>query len=167
MFSIGEFSKITGLTVKTLRFYHERGLLVPARVETGSGYRYYDARNIDTARTIVGLKDLGFSLDEISTILRDHADEADILKFLERQKSQLKAQMARDREIVFSIDQIIQKENEAREMNQQTSFEDDDRVGIVSALPVWHHVNLKSGQNAQRQSITNLVYQPHYGACGL
>ena len=40
MFSIGEFSKITSLPVKTLRFYHEKGLLVPARIEPETGYRY-------------------------------------------------------------------------------------------------------------------------------
>ncbi|MEX2120445.1 MAG: MerR family DNA-binding transcriptional regulator [Pirellulales bacterium] len=39
-FSIGEFSKITGLTVKTLRFYHEQGLLVPSCVGEETGYRY-------------------------------------------------------------------------------------------------------------------------------
>ncbi|MEX0713876.1 MAG: MerR family DNA-binding transcriptional regulator [Pirellulales bacterium] len=39
VFSIGEFSKITGLTVKTLRFYHEQGLLVPSCVDEETGYR--------------------------------------------------------------------------------------------------------------------------------
>ena len=42
MFSIGEFSKITGLSVKTLRFYHEKELLAPTQVDPQSGYRYYD-----------------------------------------------------------------------------------------------------------------------------
>ena len=39
MFSIGEFSKITGLTVKTLRYYHEEGVLVPSHVDGQTGYR--------------------------------------------------------------------------------------------------------------------------------
>ena len=50
MFSIGEFSKITGLTVKTLRFYHER--LAPTAIDDQSGYRYYDADKVELARTI-------------------------------------------------------------------------------------------------------------------
>lgn len=41
MLSIGEFSRATGLTVKTLRFYHEQGILVPSQVDSGSGYRFY------------------------------------------------------------------------------------------------------------------------------
>jgi DNA-binding transcriptional MerR regulator len=65
MFTIGEFSRITGLTIKTLRFYHERGLLVPARVEFGPGYRSDDERNVETARPILALRECEFSLSVI------------------------------------------------------------------------------------------------------
>ena len=55
MFTIGEFSKITGLTVKTLRFYHEEQLLVPSFVDPQTGYRYYDVEGIQlpAAKAIV------------------------------------------------------------------------------------------------------------------
>jgi DNA-binding transcriptional MerR regulator/DNA gyrase inhibitor GyrI len=127
MFSIGEFSKITGLTVKTLRFYHERGVLVPARVDAGSGYRSYDQRNVDTARTVVALRDCGFSLDEVAAILRDHSDEADILQFLAQRKQALAERIARDRDVANVIDQIIQRESEAREIMKQTTFEIEEK----------------------------------------
>jgi DNA-binding transcriptional MerR regulator/DNA gyrase inhibitor GyrI len=119
MFQIGEFSQITGLTIKTLRFYHERGVLVPARVEAGSGYRYYDQRNVETARSIVTLREFGFGLDEIVEILRGHSDESDILNFLEQRRESLKSAIARDRDLVRCIDRIIQQESEARHMARQ------------------------------------------------
>lgn len=122
MYSIGEFSKLTGLTVKTLRFYHERGILVPARVDSGSGYRHYDQRNVDTARAIVTLRQYGFSLEDIAEILRNHADEEDILDYFEKQKNALNACIARDRELVSCLDRIIQTETQARQMIQQTVF---------------------------------------------
>lgn len=53
MFSIGEFSKITGLTVKTLRFYHEEGLSTPSFVDMATGYRHYNVDQIETARAIL------------------------------------------------------------------------------------------------------------------
>ena len=74
MFSIGEFSKITRLPIKTLRYYHERRLLVPANVDVGSGYRYYNGANIERARIIVTLRGLEFSLEEIGNILADCED---------------------------------------------------------------------------------------------
>jgi DNA-binding transcriptional MerR regulator/DNA gyrase inhibitor GyrI len=120
MFSIGEFSKITGLSIKTLRFYHERGLLVPAWVEAGSGYRSYDERNLEAARAIVALRDFGFSLDEIADILRDHADEADILQFLERRKQELAARIAQDRKLITSLDNLIRSQTEARQIPPET-----------------------------------------------
>ena len=57
--SIGEFSKATGLTVKTLRFYHEQGLLEPSSVDDQSGYRYYRPEKIEVARVITLLRELG------------------------------------------------------------------------------------------------------------
>src|SRR5262245_20928846 len=45
-----------GLTIKTLRFYHEKEILVPAGVDPETGYRYYDARQIDKARIIAQLR---------------------------------------------------------------------------------------------------------------
>lgn len=47
MYTIGEFSRITGLTVKALRLYHETGLLVPFTVDEDSKYRYYSRENIE------------------------------------------------------------------------------------------------------------------------
>jgi DNA-binding transcriptional MerR regulator len=128
MFSIGEFSKVTGLTIKTLRFYHERGLLVPARVESGSGYRSYDERNVETARAIVALRDCGFSLEEIGEILREHDDESDILRFLEARKCALAERMARARDVVSLLDRIIQHESEARHMHGHKSFEVEEKT---------------------------------------
>ncbi len=68
LFSIGEFSKITGLTVKSLRFYHEQNLLAPTAVDDQTGYRYYDAEKIGPARVIAQLRELEFSLSEIAEI---------------------------------------------------------------------------------------------------
>ena len=51
-FSIGEFSRISGMSIKALRLYHEKAILVPGHVDPSSNYRYYDEANIDKARII-------------------------------------------------------------------------------------------------------------------
>lgn len=56
MFSIGEFSTVSGIPVRTLRFYHEVGLLVPASVDSQTNYRRYDERNLEMAKVIVALR---------------------------------------------------------------------------------------------------------------
>src|SRR5271167_1031218 len=86
LFSIGEFSKISGLSVKTLRFYHEKGLLKPAHIDPGTDYRYYDAACLERARVIARLRELQFSLEEIARILAECGDESDLLGALQRQQ---------------------------------------------------------------------------------
>src|SRR3954463_4237158 len=89
MFSIGEFSTITGITVRTLRFYHELGLLVPAAIDPATNYRTYDERNLETAKVIAALRGLEFSLEQIREILAECRDDQDALGQLERQQKML------------------------------------------------------------------------------
>ncbi|MEZ0096326.1 MerR family transcriptional regulator [Streptacidiphilus sp. EB129] len=67
--SIGDFSRATHMTVKTLRHYHEIGLLEPAGVDPQSGYRRYSAEQIPTAQVVRRFRDLGMPLEEIRTVL--------------------------------------------------------------------------------------------------
>jgi DNA-binding transcriptional MerR regulator/effector-binding domain-containing protein len=115
-FSIGEFSQVTGLSVKTLRFYHEKGILVPSSVDDATGYRYYDAGKIEKARIIMRLRQMEFSLEDIAALLGECSDEADILNYLERQKITLQQRIREDRDIVRSLNEIIAKEKTAKRL---------------------------------------------------
>jgi DNA-binding transcriptional MerR regulator/effector-binding domain-containing protein len=115
MFTIGEFSKLSGLTVKTLRFYHEEGLLIPAFVDPDTGYRYYNEVQIETARVIAYLRSLEFSIGEIKQLLVTE-DESGLLERLERQRLQIKAQIKRLQRTVRSLDQFIAEERQGHAM---------------------------------------------------
>jgi DNA-binding transcriptional MerR regulator len=123
MYSIGEFSRITGLTVKTLRFYADERLLLPAFIDPDTGYRYYDDARIETARVIVALRQLEFSVKQIAEILTGHDDEADILNFLERQRDRIEARLRQDRNTAAALQRIITHEQEARGAMQSASFD--------------------------------------------
>ncbi|MFD1413774.1 MerR family transcriptional regulator [Oceanobacillus jeddahense] len=68
MYSIGEVAKEINITVRTLRYYDEINLLKPSYTAE-SGYRFYSNENIITLQRIIALKELGFPLNEIKTIL--------------------------------------------------------------------------------------------------
>jgi DNA-binding transcriptional MerR regulator len=76
--SIGEFSRVTRLSVKALRLYHEKGLLVPDAVNLESRYRYYSAAAVEKARVIKMLKDMSFSLDEIKAVLTQSRSDKEL-----------------------------------------------------------------------------------------
>jgi DNA-binding transcriptional MerR regulator len=67
--TIGDFSRATHLSVKTLRHYHSFGLLTPAGVDAGTGYRRYTTGQIPTAQVIRRFRDLDMPLDQIRAVL--------------------------------------------------------------------------------------------------
>jgi DNA-binding transcriptional MerR regulator len=75
--SIGEFARRSRLSLKALRLYDERGVLVPSRVDQASGYRYYDSAQLEDARLVVMLRQLQLPLATIKELLAsDPADAA-------------------------------------------------------------------------------------------
>jgi DNA-binding transcriptional MerR regulator len=67
--AIGDFSRMTHLSVKALRHYHDIGLLAPTAVDPVSGYRYYEPGQVRVAQVIRRFRNLGMPLDEIKAIL--------------------------------------------------------------------------------------------------
>jgi DNA-binding transcriptional MerR regulator len=67
--SIGDFAKMTYLSIKSLRRYHDMGLLVAAQVDPASGYRYYDASQVTAGQVIRRFRDLGMPLEQVREVL--------------------------------------------------------------------------------------------------
>ena len=86
MLSIGNFSKISNVTTKALRYYDEIGLIKPVHINTENGYRYYDASQLETILLINKLKQYSFSLEEISEVLKSRHDDALLFSLLQRKK---------------------------------------------------------------------------------
>lgn len=70
MFKIGEFSKLTQVTVRMLRYYDECGLLTPAQIDPVSGYRLYSVEQIQKLNKIIYLRDSGFNVSQIADTLK-------------------------------------------------------------------------------------------------
>ena len=67
--SIGDFSRMTFLSVKALRHYHEVGLLPPAEIDPATGYRRYEAAQVPAAQVIRRLRELGMSLGDVRAVI--------------------------------------------------------------------------------------------------
>ena len=97
LLTIGEFSRMTHLSVKALRHYHDVGVLEPAAIDPFTGYRSYDANQVASAQVIRRLRDLGMSLDSIAAVigvLRRRHPESEIAAHLERMELQLEQTQA-------------------------------------------------------------------------
>ena len=127
-YSIGEFSQVTGLSVKTLRFYHEKGILNPSSVDEATGYRFYDAGKIEKARVIMRLRQMEFSIEDIAAVLGECTDDADILNYLECKKNVLHQRIQEDRDIVRSLNDIIANEKAARQIIEAGAFAVEEKI---------------------------------------
>ncbi|MDG4822200.1 MerR family transcriptional regulator [Asanoa sp. WMMD1127] len=104
--TIGEFAALTHLSVRTLRRYHEAGLLEPARVDPRSGYRYYTTEQIPPAQVIHRLRELDVPLAEVAKILAtdDPQRRTDLIAGHMRR---LEDELDRKRAAVVSLRQLL------------------------------------------------------------
>jgi DNA-binding transcriptional MerR regulator/predicted transcriptional regulator YdeE len=89
MLSIGAFAQIGQVTHRMLRHWDTAGLLVPAHVDEFSGYRSYDPQQLERLHRIVALRQLGFGLDDISSILEQGVDADRIAALLKIRRAEV------------------------------------------------------------------------------
>ncbi|MBW4631626.1 MAG: MerR family transcriptional regulator [Iphinoe sp. HA4291-MV1] len=89
MLKIGDFSKLSHVTVKALRLYDQLGLLKPSHVDHFTGYRYYLADQLPRLNRILAFKDLGFSLEQIAKLLNENLSSAEIRGMLRLKQAEL------------------------------------------------------------------------------
>lgn len=103
MYKISDFSKITKLTVKSLRYYDEEGILIPSFRNKENAYRYYSEADFEKARLIYLLRSLEFSIAEIKEVLNHCGSEADLAFFLEEKQNQIQERIHKEQELIHRI----------------------------------------------------------------
>lgn len=94
MFTIGDFAKHGRVSVRMLRHYDALGLLRPARVDPFTGYRFYEAGQLARLNRVIALKELGFSLDQVGTILDERVGPEELRGMLRLRRAELESAMA-------------------------------------------------------------------------
>jgi DNA-binding transcriptional MerR regulator len=138
--SIGDFSLMTHLSIKTLRYYHQVGLLEPAEVAPDTGYRYYGVEQLPTAQIIQRFRDLGMPIDEVKAVLA--APDLDTRNALiATHLGRLDGELAQTRQAVQSLRNLLEPAHAPISVEQRT-LPATPAVGIQevvdwSDLVVW------------------------------
>ncbi|PGS03775.1 MULTISPECIES: MerR family transcriptional regulator [Bacillus] len=106
MYTVGQFSTICGVSIKTLHHYDAIHLVKPLHTDSVTGYRYYDYEQIKTLQYIKKLKMFGFSLQEIKRVLESH-DNRELENRLREKALQLEGKMIKMRQTLEAMDQSI------------------------------------------------------------
>lgn len=122
-YSTGELAKLANVSVRTVQFYDEKGLLKPSDVTEG-GRRLYSEKDAAVFQTIVFLKDLGFSLKDIAAILSEKNPAAMLSFLMDEQEVEINATLALKRQQLKRI----------RELREQVAHMNMKRKNSISAI---------------------------------
>lgn len=108
MFNIGDFARHGRVSVRMLRHYDAIGLLHPASVDPATGYRLYEASQLARLNRIIALKDLGFSLHQVRSILDDKVSVEELRGMLRLRRADLQSRVAADTARLAQVEARLQ-----------------------------------------------------------
>ncbi|MBC7808375.1 MAG: MerR family transcriptional regulator [Akkermansiaceae bacterium] len=118
MLKIGEFSRLSRVSVRMLRHYDKLRLIRPAHVDDDSGYRYYAPEQLAELNRLLALKDLGFSLEEIGRLMRGGLSPEQVVGMLKLRHAELRREL---------------DEGQARLRRVETRLNEMDRQGEIAS----------------------------------
>lgn len=137
MFRIGDFSRLTRVSVKTLHHYDEIGLFRPASVDRFTGYRYYSMEQLPRLNRILALRDIGFSLEQIGVILDARLTTAQLYAMLCLRQTELEREMNAVQEKLSRLNAHLQQlEQEGQMSGIQVILKQVEETFVIGAREV-------------------------------
>jgi effector-binding domain-containing protein len=118
MIRIGEFSRISQVSIKTLRFYDEVGLLYPAQVDDFTGYRYYTFSQLARLHRILALKEMGFPLEQIGRLLDNELSPDQMRGMLKARRAEIQSRLDEEMERLTRVEVRLRQIEEESVMSQ-------------------------------------------------
>ena len=133
MFKIGEFSKLAHISVRMLRHYDQIGLLMPRKIDSESGYRYYSADQFSIINKIHKRKELGFGLSLIAEMMRQGLDSGKVEQFFLLRKAELQDELAKLEKQSTLLDSVVQiLEKDVNKMKYHVVTKEIPQRNVVS-----------------------------------
>ena len=126
--TIGEFARVTHLSIKTLRYYHEVGLLAPVHVGQDTGYRYYSLDQVPTAQVILRLRDLDMPVPDVKAVLAAQ-DASARNQLITAHLARLEHQLSRAQSAVEALHDLLTRPASGSDIEHRT-VADQPAIGI-------------------------------------
>lgn len=120
MIKIGNFAQISQVSVKTLRYYDEIGLLKPAQIDRFTGYRFYTIEQLPRLNRILALKELGFSLEQITQVMDQGLSADELRGILRLKQAELQLRLQTDQDMLSRIETRLRQ---IEQENQMPTYE--------------------------------------------
>src|ERR1700692_1335076 len=137
--TISEFGEHTGLSIKALRIYEEREILIP-HTRSENRYRVYTTEQVSAAKRIVHYKHLGFTLEQIKSLLRE-TNEQSLQELLEARLYQSRKNISQMQHQIKSLESIL------------TSLKQDKELSETERIQVMENIIEISENNLKRKGV--------------
>ena len=122
MLKIGEFSRLSRVSIRSLRRYDEAGLLTPASIDPFTGYRYYSERQLPIANRIRALRDMGFSLAAVQEVLGCYDDPGALERCLLLRRAEAKEVMEEAERRLRLLDTALERLRKDKDMQYDVTI---------------------------------------------
>lgn len=128
---IGEIAEFFGVSRKAIRLYEKKGIIKPVKVDAQNGYRYYSAEQVQQLNALLELKALGFSLDEIKTVMEGETSKEQLLIALEKKQQAWQEAMNLAKYKAESLDNIMKNLQDSQSAEKIRDMTDEERAWLL------------------------------------
>lgn len=143
LLKIGELAGLTGVSVKALYIYEKKKIVIPARIDEETGYRFYHPDQVKQVEALLELQDLGFSLNDIEKIMSGNYSNEDVLLIIEGKKKEWQEKIwkaeAKMEELKIMAGNIESDESK----NNPKEMTDEERAWYLTKLVCVNDNNVK------------------------
>lgn len=147
LLKIGEVADFFRISVKAVRIYEKKGILVPAYIDPDSGYRYYTPDQLHQLAALLELKALGFSLDEIKDVMVGESSKEALYKAMQEKLRNWENLVIMAQSKMDAIESISERLVSSKEAEKLRELTEEERA--------WLLVKLVCVENVQVQSMIN------------
>lgn len=163
MLKIGEFSKLSRVSVRMLRHYDDIGLLKPIEIDCFTGYRYYEVDQLLTVGRITSLKDMGFKLADIIKILDIYDDRNTLETYLETRREEVEVIYGVTAYQMMLLDTAIKRlRKEEEQMKNDQAFMKAEYPEKIQQSYQWICGKLDDVQISELDLLTDRIYKAAY-----
>ncbi|HTU30076.1 MAG TPA: helix-turn-helix domain-containing protein [Solirubrobacteraceae bacterium] len=164
--TVGELARLSGLTPKALRHYHDLGVLVPVRVDSGNGYRRYGRQQVEVARQIRVLRELDVPLADIRVIVQDASAELAQSR-LRAHRDRLGSRLASLQTSYYFLNKMLEDKESSQIMPKRPtsiSLEPDRQRALAAELfnYVWTLMETEEREPRQTQMMVAAAYASRF-----
>ncbi|MDP4096385.1 MerR family transcriptional regulator [Paenibacillus sp. P96] len=154
---VGDLAKLTGLTVRTLRFYDQIGLFSPSD-QTDSGHRLYNESDLSRLQQILSLKELGLSLDEVKSLL--DGGQISALEIVNLQMARIKEQIKQQQQLLEQLQHV------SKSIQVKAPLTVEDFTGLLQAMKKSHDkliIERRTSWEHRLDALGNFIVKEHEG----